>query len=83
MANSLRTKLKKKKFLGKMFLLTKHESYPKQNRNKMIMILLMFYTWLKNFPNIKLIQTRNIFLKYFALIKIKLYMISTLLRNTR
>ena len=44
-----------------MFLLTKHESYPKQNRNKMIMILLMFYTWLKNFPNIKLIQTRNIF----------------------
>lgn len=83
MANSLRTKLKKKKFLGKMFLLTKHESYPKQNRNKMIMILLMFYTWLKNFPNIKLIQTRNIFLKYFALIKIELYTISTLLRNTR
>ena len=83
MANSLRTKLKKKKFLGKMFLLTKQESYPKQNRNKMIMILLMFYTWLKNFPNIKLIQTRNIFLKYFALIKIELYTISTLLRNTR
>ena len=49
----------------------------------MIMILLMFYTWLKNFPNIKLIQTRNIFLKYFALIKIELYTISTLLRNTR
>ena len=45
-----------------MFLLTKQESYPKQNRNKMIMILLMFYTWLKNFPNIKLIQTRNILL---------------------
>ena len=66
-----------------MFLLTKHESYPKQNRNKMIMILLMFYTWLKNCPNIKLIQTRNIFLKYFALIKIELYTISTLLRNTR
>ena len=66
-----------------MFLLTKHESYPKQNRNKMIMILLMFYTWLKNFTNIKLIQTRNIFLKYFALIKIELYTISTLLRNTR
>ena len=66
-----------------MFLLTKQESYPKQNRNKMIMILLMFYTWLKNFPNIKLIQTRNIFLKYFALIKIELYPISTLLRNTR
>ena len=76
-------KTKEKKFLGKMFLLTKHESYPKQNRNKMIMILLMFYTWLKNFPNIKLIQTRNIFLKYFALIKIELYTISTLLRNTR
>ena len=66
-----------------MFLLTKHESYPKQNRNKMIMILLMFYTWLKNFPNIKLIQTRNNFLKYFALIKIELYMISTPLRNAR
>ena len=66
-----------------MFLLTKHESYPKQNRNKMIMILLMFYTWLKNFPNIKLIQTRNIFLKYFALIKIGLYMINTLFQNTQ
>ena len=66
-----------------MFLLTKQESYPKQNRNKMIMILLMFYTWLKNFPNIKFIQTRNSFFKYIILIKIELYTISTLLRNTR
>ena len=66
-----------------MFLLTKQESYPKQNRNKMIMILLMFYTWLKNFPNIKSIQTTNIFQEYFALIKFEFYMISTPPRNTQ
>jgi len=37
----------------------------------------------KNFPNIKLTQTINILRKYFALIKIELYMISTLLQNTQ
>ena len=37
----------------------------------------------KNFPNIKSIQTTNIFQEYFALIKFEFYMISTPPRNTQ
>lgn len=72
-----------KKLIGKIFLLTIRESFPKQQVNFLIIKYLLSFKYTKNFQNIKLIQIKNISGKYFALIKIGFYMINLSFRNAQ